>query len=189
MELKKERVISIPTEYHTVTKIFHWLTAAAIFCVVPLGIAMTNAQPGGVQNQLYDLHRSFGALILGIAAFRLLWRLFTPPPPLVKGLPRWQELAARGTHYALYVLLFSVPLMGWAGTSAFRATIVVFGLFELPPILPQNRDLSMVLLNTHKLLAFTLCVVLALHIAAALHHHFIRKDMTLRRMLPRLGRR
>ncbi len=150
---------------------------------------MTNAQPGAAQNQLYDLHRSFGALILGIAAMRLLWRLFAPPPPALEGLPRWQELAARGTHYALYVLLFAVPLMGWAGTSAFGAPIFVFGLFELPPILSQNRDLAMVLLTTHKLLAFTLCAVLALHIAAALHHHFIRKDATLRRMLPRLGKR
>lgn len=189
MVSRKESAISVPTEYHAAAKAFHWLTAAAIFCVVPLGIAMTNASPGATQNQLYDLHRSFGALILGLAALRLLWRLFSPPPPLVDGLPRWQQLAARGTHCALYVLLFAVPLMGWAGTSAFRAPIVVFGLFELPPIAPQNRDLSAVLLDTHEILVFTLCAVLALHIAAALHHHFIRKDATLRRMLPRRGNR
>lgn len=175
-------------EYNSAAKFLHWLTAAAILCVMPLAFAMTGAQPGATQNQLYNLHRSFGALVLAITALRLLWRLLAPPPPVVEGLPRWQERAARYTHYGLYVLLFIVPLMGWAGTSAFRAPIVVFELFELPPIVPQNRELSGVLLETHKLLAFTLCAVLLGHIAAALHHHFLRKDETLRRMLPRAGK-
>lgn len=176
------------TEYGTVSKFLHWLTAAGILCVVPLGIAMVNAQPGPTQNQLYDLHRSFGALILAVTGMRLLWRLFAPPPALVDGLPRWQEWVARGTHHVLYILLFAVPLLGWAGTSAFRAPIFVFGLFELPPIVPQNRELSEVLLGMHKVFASALCVILLVHIAAALHHHFVRKDATLQRILPRLTR-
>ncbi len=171
--------------YHPVSKLQHWLTAAAIFCVVPLGIAMTNADPGPEQNRLYDLHRSFGAVILLLSGLRLLWRLYSPPPPLVADLPEWQELSAKVVHRALYVLLFAVPILGWAGTSAFRAPIFVFELFELPPILPENRDLSESLLEIHELLAFTLCGVLLLHIAASLQHHFIRKDTTLKRILPR----
>ena len=176
-------------EYSSEIKFLHWFTAVAIFCVVPLGIAMTNAQPGATQNQFYDLHRSFGALVLAVTGGRLLWRLVAPTPPLISGLPNWQKWTARGTHYALYALLFAVPLMGWAGTSAFRAPIFVFGLFELPPIVPQNRELSGILLDVHKLFAFALCAVLLVHITAALHHHFVRKDTTLRRMLPRLIRR
>jgi cytochrome b561 len=175
-------------EYNAAAKFFHWFTAAAILCVVPLGIAMTNAQPGVTQNQLYDLHRSFGAVVLMATGMRLLWRLIARTPPLVGGLSRWQERVARGAHYVMYVLLFAVPLLGWAGTSAFRAPIFVFGLFELPPIAPQNRELSGALLEMHKLLAFALCAVFLTHITAAAHHHVVRKDATLRRMFPRLNK-
>ncbi|MDX2222025.1 MAG: cytochrome b [Rhodospirillaceae bacterium] len=170
------------TGYSLPARVLHWVTALAIVCVVPLGIAMVNAGPGPGQNRLYDLHRSFGALVLALTGARLVWRLLAPPPPLVPDLPPWQVIAARIAHAALYVLLFAVPLMGWAGTSAFGAPIWVFGLFELPPLLDRNRDLATILLTVHAYLAFTLTGVVALHIAAALHHHLVRKDDTLRRM-------
>lgn len=163
-------------------KLLHWITAAAIFCVVPLGFAMTSAAPGPEQNRLYDLHRSFGTLILTLAALRLMWRLYAPPPPLVAGMPRWQVLSAKASHGAMYVLLFVVPLIGWAGTSAFGAPITVFGLFQLPPLLAKDRDLAALLLPIHVYLALTLAALVVVHIAAALHHHFVRKDETLRRM-------
>lgn len=172
--------------YRLPAQVLHWVSALAILCGVSLGIAMTNAAPGPLQNQLFDLHRSFGALILALTGLRLAWRLFSPPPPMVASLPVWQERAARAAHAALYVLLFAVPLVGWAGTSAYGAKIPIFGLFELPMILEKNRPLSEVLLGIHEALAFTLCAILAVHIGAALQHHFIRKDDTLRRMLPRL---
>jgi cytochrome b561 len=103
---------------------------------------------------------------------------------MLANMPAWQERIARGTHGALYVLLVVVPLVGWAGTSAFGARIPVFGLFELPMILEKNKALADVLLPLHQILALTLCALALLHIAAAFFHHFVRKDDTLRRMLP-----
>ncbi len=173
-----------PASYSAPAKILHWLTAVCVLCGVTLGITMLNMQPGPSQNQVFDLHRSFGATILFLTGLRLIWRLYSPPPPLVADLPIWQEHAARITHGALYFLLFAVPLVGWTGTSAFGAPIVVFGLFELPDLVEPNKELATLLLNTHMTLAFILCGLVALHIAAALQHHFVRKDETLRRMLP-----
>jgi len=174
--------------YNGLAKVLHWVTALAIFSVVPLGLAMVSAEAGPGQNRLYDLHRSFGALVLTLTAFRLVWRLYSPPPQFTAGLPTWQVRVARFTHVALYVLLFTVPILGWAGTSAFGARIMVFGLFELPMILEKNRELATPLLQIHGYLAFTLCAVFLLHIGAALHHHFVRKDETLSRMLPHLNK-
>ncbi|MDX2143524.1 MAG: cytochrome b [Rhodospirillaceae bacterium] len=174
--------------YRPPAKLLHWLTAIAIFCVVPLGIAMVEAAPGPGQNQLYDLHRSFGALVLTLTALRLLWRLYSPPPPPpVTNMPPWQAWASQVMHGALYVLLFAVPLMGWAGTSAFGARIMIFGLFELPMVLDKDRDLATVLLSIHVYLAFTLCALFVIHIGAAIHHQVVRKNAVLRRMLPRFG--
>ncbi len=172
--------------YRAPAQALHWLTAIAVLCGVTLGISMLNVKPGDFQNRLFDLHRSFGALILALTALRLLWRLYSLPPPMTVEMPAWQERAARVTHAALYILLFTVPIVGWVGTSAFGARIPVFGLFELPMLVEQNKPLAEVLLKLHMALALTLCALLVLHIGAALHHHFIRKDDTLRRMLPRL---
>lgn len=172
--------------YRGPAQALHWLSAALVVTAVGLGFAMLSAAPGPTQNQLFNLHRSFGALILAVTGVRLLWRLYAPPPPLVAGLPVWQERIARATHSALYVLLFVVPLVGWAGTSAFGAKIPVFGLFDLPMILEKNKAVADVLLPLHQILALTLCALALMHIGAALHHHFIRKDDTLRRMLPKL---
>ncbi len=172
--------------YRLPAQILHWVSALAIICGVSLGVAMVNVAQGPLQNQLFDLHRSFGALILALTGVRLLWRLYSPPQPMVVDMPAWQERAARVTHVALYMLLFAVPLVGWAGTSAFGAAIRVFGLFTLPMILEENKPLADVLLKLHMALAFTLCALFVMHIGAALHHHFIRKDDTLRRMLPKL---
>lgn len=171
--------------YRAPAQALHWLTAAAVLCGVTLGLSMLNVKPGDLQNQLFDLHRSFGALILSLTALRLLWRL-SSPPPMISDMPHWQERAARVTHAALYILLFTVPMVGWVGTSAFGARIPIFGLFELPMLVEQNKPLAEVLLKLHMALALTLCALLVLHIGAALHHHFIRKDDTLRRMLPKL---
>lgn len=170
--------------YSGPAKILHWLSAAAVITAIVLGFAMNSAEQGPTQNQLYDLHRSFGALILGLTGLRLLWRLYSPPPPPVPGMPAWQEKAAAFVHGLLYVLLFAMPLLGWAGTSAFPARIMVFGLFELPPLVGPDRELSTLLLGIHWRLGLVLCLIIAGHIGAALFHHFIRKDATLRRMLP-----
>lgn len=175
---------SVKIQYSGIAKLFHWLSALLIVTAIGLGLAMVNAQPGATQNSLFDLHRSFGALILVVTGARLIWRLFDAPPPPEKGMPAWQERIARYTHRLLYLILIVLPLLGWAGTSAYRARIRVFGLFELPPLLPENRAASEALLEAHEILALTLCAILIAHVGAALHHHFVRKDNTLTRMLP-----
>jgi cytochrome b561 len=74
-------------------------------------------------------------------------------------------------------------VLGWIGTSAYRAPIVVFGLFELPPIWPEDRPVSDWVLFVHGLVAVAIAGLLAAHIGAALHHHIVRKDGILMRMI------
>lgn len=171
------------TQYSSIAKIFHWLTVLAVLCTIPLGLAMLRVE-GPVQTQLFDLHRSFGALVLAVTALRLAWRATHPSPPLPEGLPAWQHRVSGLVHGALYVLLFATPLAGWAGTSAYPAPISVFGLFVLPPILAADRALSETLFTVHIVLAGAMCVLLAAHIGAALYHRFVRHDGVLARMWP-----
>lgn len=173
--------------YDGVAKTLHWAVAIAVLAAIPMGLAMLRVGSGPLQNQLFDLHRSFGALILGLMIIRVLWRLFHRPPPLDASMPALQVYAATAVHLLLYVLLIAVPLGGWIGTNMFPAQITVFGLFTLPEIAGADREMSKLVLGIHGWAGMAVGVLAVMHIGAALHHHFIRKDGLLFRMLP--GRR
>ncbi|MGH2411892.1 MAG: cytochrome b, partial [Chloroflexota bacterium] len=95
-----------------------------------------------------------------------------------------ERALARITHAALYVVLFAMPLSGWIGSSAGGHPVKWFNLFTLPMLVGKNRPLSGVMGETHEVLAICLGLIVVLHIAAALKHHFVLRDDTLRRMLP-----
>ncbi len=169
--------------YTVTARILHWVTASLVLLMLPLGLVIANNWGGPLQDQLYDLHRSIGALVIPIVLARIVYRWTHPPAPLPDDIPAIQQLAAKATHWALYALLIVQPFMGWIGTSAYRAQIVVFGLFELPPIWPEDRAFSDRVLFVHGLIGLTIAVLLAAHIGAALHHHFVRRDRILLRMI------
>jgi cytochrome b561 len=169
--------------YTATARTLHWLTASLVLINLPLGLVIGNNWGGPLQDPLYNLHRSIGALIIPIILVRVVYRLGHPPAPLPDDIPRWQQRAASATHYALYALLVAQPFLGWIGTSAYRAPIIVFGLFELPPIWPEDRAFSDQVLLVHAVTGLAIACLLAAHIGAALHHHFIRKDRILMRMV------
>ena len=94
-----------------------------------------------------------------------------------------QRLTAHVTHGGLYALRIVQPLTGWIATSAYRAPVIVFGWFELPPIWPENRVFSEQLFSVHSLIGIAIACLAAAHIGAALYHHFVRKDRILMRMI------
>ena len=169
--------------YTLTARVFHWVMATLVLFTLPLGVVIAHDWGGPLQDQLYDLHRSIGALIIPVVLARLVYRWLHPPSPLAADIPAIQQLAAHTTHWALYALLIVQPFLGWIGTSAYRAPIIVFGLFELPPIWPEDRGFSDLVLYVHDLIALTIACLLSAHIAAALYHHFVRKDRVLMRMI------
>jgi cytochrome b561 len=169
--------------YTLTARTLHWITASLVLFNLPLGLVIANNWGGPLQDPLYNLHRSIGALIIPIILVRIVYRLGHPPAPLPDDIPPLQQFAAGATHWALYTLLVAQPFLGWIGTSAYRAPIVVFGLFELPPIWPEDRAFSERVLLVHSLIGLAIAGLLAAHIGAALHHHFVRKDRILMRMV------
>src|SRR4029453_8962003 len=107
--------------YTATARALHWLTAALVLTMIPIGIVMANVDLGSTGDRLYDLHRSFGAVLLPIVGIRLIFRIANPPPPLPGDIPAIQQLAAHMTHWALYLLLIVQSLVGWVATSAYRA--------------------------------------------------------------------
>jgi cytochrome b561 len=169
--------------YTITARVLHWITAAAILLMLPLGWASANEWGGVWQDSLYDLHRSIGAALIPLVLVRVIYRIMHPPLPLPDAIAPVQRLAAAATHWALYALLLAQPLVGWIATSAYPAPIPVFGLFELPPLWGANRALSDRLFALHAGCGLAIAGIVVLHVAAACHHHFVRKDRVLLRML------
>ena len=169
--------------YTLSARIFHWITAALVLSMIPFGIIMLRIDSGPTQDLLFNLHRSTGVILLPIVICRLIWRLKHPPLPLPDDIPMLQRGVAHATHWMLYLLLIVQPILGWIGTSAYRAPIGVFWLFELPPIWPENKAFSDQVFAVHQVIGLTVAALICAHIGAALFHHFIQKDRVLMRMI------
>jgi cytochrome b561 len=173
-----------PARYSTLQITIHWLTAIIILGMIPVGLTMTRLGPGPTTNLLYELHKSFGLIVIGLAVIRIVVRLRTGAPPIVTTIPPWQRIAARGTHLALYALIVLVPLVGWIATSTCCPPVNLFWTIPLTLPVDGGMEASKPIFLVHKILAVSLAGILLLHASAALHHHYVKKDDTLRKMLP-----
>ena len=105
-------------------------------------------------------------------------------------MPGWQRAGAHLTHFALYLLLIAMPLSGWlmVSTSTLGIPTLYFNLFQVPHLpvpafLGEPAVAEATLKEVHETLALLLIIVVVLHIAAALKHHFVDRDDVLTRMV------
>ena len=95
-----------------------------------------------------------------------------------------ERRAAATAEYAMYALMFALPLVGWSMLSAARYPIVLFGSVHLPFILPHNALLYATLRKAHTVLADLLFLTILAHFGAILFHTLIVRDGMLLRMVP-----
>jgi len=167
--------------YTPVARFLHWTIAVLVLGLIAVGFYIANAYKPS--NTIYDLHKSVGFVILPLVLFRLYYRLTHTPPPLPDDMFPIERLAAHVNHWDLYIMLIAQPLVGWIATSAYRAPIPFFWLFNLPPIWREDRDLSDWLYEVHGWIGIAITIFVLGHIAAALFHHFVHKDEVMMRML------
>lgn len=169
--------------YGTVAKALHWLIVALLVVQYIVAWTMPDIERGTEPNTLIDLHMSLGLTILALAALRVLWRLIYPVPLIEDNVPLWQNRVAHGTHELLYLLLFALPLLGWAAASARGWTIDLWGA-SAPRLIGAAPALAGEIGDVHILLSYGLLGVVGLHVLAALYHHLWLRDRVLTRMLP-----
>lgn len=167
--------------YTKTARVLHWGMA---FAIIPLLLTGEQTMGGHDARFLPTLHASAGFVLLVLVIVRLWWRWKLPPPPPLSP-SRLEILAAKLSHHALYAGMALIPLTGWlAYTEHVRRSLGVppASLFGLRiPLLPDYG------INWHLIHNWGGKLVLALiavHVAAALKHHFYDRDETLKRMLP-----
>lgn len=167
-----------------ITISIHWLTALAVLSLFALGLWMVELDYyHGWYRQGPHLHKSIGVLVLTLTLVRLLWRRIGGTPTPVAGIPAWQHRAAVLAHVLLYILLLGVTLSGYLISTADGRAVEVFNWFELPATLHGLDGQEDIAGTVHLTLAITLISLAGLHALAALKHHVLDKDRTLRRML------
>ena len=168
--------------FNLLARLLHWTMAVLVLAMLFIGIGMVSTISPRY-HALVSIHKSIGIVILVLVAIRLINRLISPPPPLPADLPASQKLAAKLSHWVLYLLMFALPLVGWAMLSAAGYPIVVFGSLHLPPILPHDAAVFAILRTTHTVLALLLFATFLAHLGAALFHALIRRDEVLPSMV------
>ncbi|WP_322101882.1 cytochrome b [Paraburkholderia sp. J41] len=170
-----------------IARLLHWTIAAMILAMLFIGIGMVSSQD--LYHTLLSIHRPLGIAILLLAAVRLIYRLFNPPPALPQAMPRWLKLLADLSHIALYAFMFAVPLVGWAMLSAGGYPIVLYGGLRLPAVLPLDLPLYAALRTTHTALAMLLLLTFLAHLGAALLHALVFRDGVFQSMATLRSRR
>ena len=172
------------TTWTPIAKGLHWLMAALLLGLLALGLYMTDLPLSPEKLLLYSWHKWLGVSAFLLLWCRLLWRLTHRAPAAPDGLSAGMARLATLGHLALYALMLLIPLSGWLMSSAKGVPTVWFGLWPIPDLLPRDRALGDALQLVHRALNYLLMATIAGHVAAALWHHTVRKDDTLRRMLP-----
>jgi cytochrome b561 len=172
------------SRYGSVAQALHWITAVLVLIAFIYGL-------GGSEERVYSaaadsdrqLHETLGLCVFTLVVLRLLWRLVDthPDPPQVS---RWMGLASKVVQWALYVLLFAVPLTAITGAWLEGHPLTLLAGVRIGPLLGLSHDSGMQIATIHGWLGDTLLWLAGLHGVAALYHHFMLKDGVLASMLP-----
>lgn len=173
------------THYSLLAKSLHWLTAVLVIGLFALGLWMDGLSYSHPwYHKAPSLHMSFGIVLFLIVMIRIGYRAFTHYPEPLQSHKTWERVSAAWAHGVLYLCLLGMIVSGYLIATAEGDGIMVFDIFELPALFENIESLEDIVAEIHELLAFFIIGVATIHGAAALKHHFLDKDSTLKRMLP-----
>lgn len=162
----------------------HWLMLL-LLAAVYAAMELRDIFPKGSaeRNAMKTWHFMLGMSVLALVVLRLLARMLGSAPSIVPAPPRWQISLGHSLHLALYVLMIGMPLLGWLLLSAAGKPVPFFGV-ELPALLAPDKALAEQIKEIHETFASIGYFLIGAHALAALFHHYVVRDNTLRRMLP-----
>ena len=173
-----------PQHFGIVSILMHWCMALAIYAMFALGLWMVGlGYYDGWYRSAPEIHKGVGIILFAALLLRLSWRIISPPPAPLKTYAPHARKAAAAAHGLLYGLLIVLLFSGYLISTADGKPISVFGWFSVPALFSGAGLQADLAGDVHLWLAWSLVLLSALHALAALKHHFIDRDVTLKRML------
>lgn len=170
-------------QYGLVSVVLHWLVAVAVFALFGLGLWMTGLT---YYSEWYRtapaLHKSIGVTVFTLMFLRVLWRLFSPTPAALSSHSPGVRLLSRLGHGVLYLGIFTVLVSGYLISTAQGRGVSVFGVFEIPALVSGFSNQADIAGVIHFYGAWSLVVLAGLHGLAAVKHHVLDRDDTLKRI-------
>ncbi|WP_407150815.1 cytochrome b [Bradyrhizobium sp. ORS 86] len=179
----------VTASYDPLLRRIHWATAVLFIAAMLIGL-YCGLQPAGTspRRELLEVHKSLGATLFILAILRLIVRAVTVAPPEPGSFSPLVRIAARLNHWALYVILFAMPVTGYMFSSAGGYSLRYFWTFSWPRLFAGDKAVAHAGEVAHGLLAYLVYAAVALHIAATIWHVVVKRDETLSRMWPRASR-
>lgn len=181
---RKSQARAEPGKHHPLTMAMHWGTVLCIVVSVTAALLCEWVGDKYWRTLLLDTHRQLGLVVLLGVALRIGVRLRYRMADHMAGLSKAVRLAAMGCHWCLYGLLLGLPLLGWATTNAHNLQVRFLGLIPLTALVGVDSELADELSDYHVLGSWILLGLVAMHVGAALYHHFVERDRVLWAMLP-----
>ena len=177
---------STTNAWGVLARVLHWGMLVLYAGLIGVGYYMSDLPMSAAKMKIYALHKSVGVLMLLLVVLRVLWRWMDRRPSIAPT-AAWQQRIATVVVGGLYLLMFALPLTGWAYNSAAGFPLRWFNVYNLPALMEASPTLKVWMKEAHETGAVIFMAVIGLHALAALKHHFIDRDQTLLQMLP--GRR
>lgn len=175
-----------PSYYGLVSIILHWLVAVTVFALFAVGFWMVDLS---YYNQWYRTapywHKSVGILLALVMIFRVVWRFISPPPRALVSHKKWERTTSTLVQWCLYLGIFVLVLSGYLISTEDGRAIAVFTWFSVPALGSLFANQADIAGIVHEYTAYGLIGLAVLHGIAALKHHFIDRDHTLKRMFGR----
>ncbi len=173
---------TVADRYGKVSIVLHWLMLILLIAVYAC-IELRELFPRGSdpREALKQWHFALGLTVFALVWIRMVARALGKTPPIVPAVPRWQRLAADMVEVALYALMIVLPLLGWLTLSAEGTAISFFGV-PVPALIGVNEPFAERTEELHETLATAGYFLIGAHALAALFHHYVQRDNTLRRM-------
>lgn len=177
------------SRYPNTAILLHWLVLLLVISAYACILLRENYERGSdIREGLKAWHFTLGLSVLAATLLRAGLRAFVwKAPDIVPAPPRMLHNLSIAAHSAIYVWLLAMPIAGWVILSAEGDQVLFWGL-NLPPLTGADRALAKQVEELHEAGGTVGYFLLGLHAVAALFHHYVMKDNTLVRMLPRKGR-
>lgn len=173
-----------PKAYGLISRFNHWIVAVAMIGMLLSGLTMAYGPfARETVGEIRDWHKAIGVLVLGYGLWRIGWRLVQGFPDAASLMPLWQSRISKVTHWTLLGTVLAMPLSGVVMSIFSGRDVNAFGMTI--PAQAKVEWMSYAAGNVHHFAAIALCILLVLHVGAALKHHFIDRDATLIRMVGR----